>query len=293
MPKIALMADMEKMFLQIKVDEKDQHVLRYVWRDLKSDDAPRIYRLQRLAFGVNCSPFLAIATVQHHAKECKEEFPAASMEVLSNMYVDDCLTGDDSVEASVELQKSLDKMMECGGFNLTKWASNSKEVLSHIAKQDQAQSNTTDFSESEPLKALGICWNTITDSFLFNIPQSVLKMNDPETKRSLLSVALRIFDPMGLLTPFTVKAKILFQDLCQRGLEWEDQLDEEVAAQWRSWKLKLPCLSPINIPRHFMANGRSIIELHGFGDASPKAYGAAIYIQSMDATGKVYPECSQ
>jgi len=37
------MADVEKMFLQIKVDEKDQDVLHYVWRDLKSDDAPRIY----------------------------------------------------------------------------------------------------------------------------------------------------------------------------------------------------------------------------------------------------------
>ncbi|XP_020625401.1 uncharacterized protein LOC110062796 [Orbicella faveolata] len=45
------------------------------------------------------------------------------------------------------------------------------------------------------LKALGICWNTITDSFLLNILQSVLKMNDPEMKRSLLSIASRIFDP--------------------------------------------------------------------------------------------------
>jgi len=127
----------------------------------------------------------------------------------------------------------------------------------------------------------------ITDSFQFNTPQSVLKMNDPETKRSLLSIASKIFDPVGLLTPFTVKAKILFQDLWQRELEWEDQLDEEVAAQWRSWKSDLPCLSRINIPRHFMANGRSIIKLRGFGGASPKAYGVAVYIQTMDAAGKV------
>ena len=231
-----------------------------------------------MAFGVNCSPFLATATVQHHAKECKEQFPAASMELLSNMYVDDCLTEDDSVEASVELQKSLDKMMERGEFNLTKWVSNSKEVLSHIAKQDQAHSNTIDFSESESLKALGISWNTITDSFLFNVPQSLLKMDDPETKRSLLSIASRIFDPIGLLSPFTVKAKIPFQDLWQRGRKWEDQLDEEVATHWSSWKSELPCLSRINIPHHFMANGRSIIELHEFGDASPKAYGATVYI---------------
>ena len=41
------------MFLQDKVDEQDQDVLRYVWRDPKSGDPPRIYRLQRLAFGVN------------------------------------------------------------------------------------------------------------------------------------------------------------------------------------------------------------------------------------------------
>ena len=130
--RIAVMADVEKMFLQIKVDERDQDALRYLWRDLKSDDPPRVYRLQRLAFGVNCSPFLAIAAVQSHAKKCKEQFPDASREVLSNMYVDDCLTGADDVGATVELQQSLDKMMEQGGFNLTKWASNSKEVLSHI-----------------------------------------------------------------------------------------------------------------------------------------------------------------
>ena len=108
----------------------------------KRDDPPRVYRLLRLAFGVNCSPFLAIATVQSHAKKCKEQFPDASKEVLSNMYVDDCLTGVDDVGATVELQQSLDKI-EQGGFNLTKWASNSKEVLSHIEEQEQSQSSTT------------------------------------------------------------------------------------------------------------------------------------------------------
>ena len=79
------MADVEKMFLQIKVDGRDQDALRYLWRDLKSDEPPKVYKLQRLAFGVNCSPFLAIATVQSHAKKCSKDFPDASREVLSNM----------------------------------------------------------------------------------------------------------------------------------------------------------------------------------------------------------------
>ncbi|XP_022807808.1 uncharacterized protein LOC111344814 [Stylophora pistillata] len=110
---------------------------------------------------------------------------------------------------------------------------------------------------------------------------------DPETKRSLLSIASRVFDPMGLITPFTIRAKILFQELWQKGLQWEDQSDEDIAKQWRSWKSELSQLSCITIPRYFMENigSSSRIELHGFGDASPKAYGAAVYIKCLDETG--------
>ena len=136
--RVALIADVEKMFLQIKDDESDQNGLRYLWRDLKSDDPPRIYKLQRLAFGVNCSPFLAIATVQSHATKCRQEFPDVSSEVLSNTYVDDCLTGDDDGDATVEL------MMERGGFNLIKWA--------QLREQEQPESSAIYFNASEQLK---------------------------------------------------------------------------------------------------------------------------------------------
>ena len=93
-------------------------------------------------------------------------------EVQSNMYLDDCLARADDVGATVELQQSLDKMMERGGFNLTYWASNSKEVLSHIAEQEQAESCTIDFNASEPRKALGMSGNTSTDCLLFSVPAS-------------------------------------------------------------------------------------------------------------------------
>ena len=87
----------------------------------------------------------------------------------------------------MELQQSLDKMMERDGFNLTKWASNSKEVLSHIAEQEQAESITIDFNASEPGKVLG------TGCPLFSVLASVLTANDPETKRvcSLLMIPKR------------------------------------------------------------------------------------------------------
>ena len=62
----------------------------------------------------------------------------------------------------------------------------------------------------------------------------MLAVSYPETKRSLLSIASRVFDPMGLITPFTIRAEMLFQELWQRGLQWEDRLDEDIADQWRS-----------------------------------------------------------
>jgi len=66
------------------------------------------------------------------------------------MYVDDCLTGADDVGATAELQQSLDKMMEQGGFNLTKRASNSKEVLSHLEEQTNLSPVPLTFNASEP-----------------------------------------------------------------------------------------------------------------------------------------------
>ena len=162
-------------------------------------------------------------------------------------------------------------------------------MISHIEEQEQSQSSSIAFNASEPLKALGICWDTLNDCFVFCVPPNVLTVSDPETKRSLLSIASTIFDPMGLITPFTIRAKMLFQKLWQRGLQWEDHLDEDIAVQWRSWRSELSQLNCINVPRYFMANigSSSSIELHGFGDASTKAYGAAVYIRSVDETGCV------
>ena len=194
--------------------------------------------------------------------------------------MDDCLAGADEIGAEGELQQSLGKMMERGGFNPTKWASNSKEVLSHIAEQEQAESITIDFNASEPGKVLEMSGNTSTGCLLFSVPASVLTANDLETKRSPLSFASKVFDPIGLITPLTIRAKMLFQELWQRGLQWEDRLDDDIADQWRSSKSKLSQLTCITVPRYFVGNieSSSSMVIHEFGDASTKAYGAAVYI---------------
>ena len=189
---------------------------------------------------------------------------------------------------TLELQ-SLDKMMERGGFNLTKWASNSKEVLSHIAEQEQAESSTIDFNASEPRKALGMSGNTSTECLLFSFPAPVLTANDPEKEEKPVEHCFKVFDRMGLITLLAIGAKMLFQELWRRGLQWEDRLDDDIADQWRSWKSKFSQLSCITVPRYFMGNieTSSRIVIHGFGDVSTRAYGAAVYIRCVDEAGHI------
>ena len=214
---VALMTDIKKMFLQIELDEKDRDVHRYLWRDMKTNEEPKVYRMQRVTFGVNCSPFLAIGTVQSHAERHKEQFPDAAKEVLQNMYVDDCLTGAQNADEAIELQRSMSSMMKSGGFQLTKWASNADKVIEEIKPEERAPSVTVSFNDTKSLKALGMSWETSPDCFFFNIAKNILDSKDCETKRSLLSLASKIFDPMGLLSPYVLRAKIMFQELWSRG----------------------------------------------------------------------------
>ena len=287
--KIGLMADIEKMFLQIMLAEKDRDVHRYVWRNMKIDKPPKVYRMTRVSFGVNCSPFLAIATVRNHAERFELEFPQAAKCVRDDMYVDDCLTGADDEEEAVKLQQSMTELMYRAAFNLTKWSSNSENVLNHIEEKDRAPNTLIDFSEKEPLKALGIGWNTLTDCFEFHVPTNRFLLRERETKRSMLSDASKLFDPMGILSPYTIRSKVMFQQLWSRGLQWDENLPEDIKQQWDIWKSELPVLNEICIPRSLMKNGKSgtSLQLHGFGDASPKAYGAVVYARVTQCNGDV------
>ncbi|XP_064633651.1 uncharacterized protein LOC135491609 [Lineus longissimus] len=159
--------------------------------------------------------------------------------------------------------------------------------MEQIEPQDRAPSAVIDMSTGESLKTLGIAWNTSDDTFRFPTVKTLIDLEDPETKRSLLSIASKIFDPMGMLSPYVIRAKLLFQELWQKGLGWDDTLDETTAQKWRIWKGELKELDQLEIPRCLpLGLGEiSSIELHGFGDASEKAYGAAVYIRVVDQNG--------
>ena len=203
--------------------------------------------------------------------------------------MDDILTGAPDDDCAARLKVDLCSLLSKGGFLLTKWAS--EKVMEATPLQERAPIliPTTDPEKmSDSLKALGTSWNTQDDVLMFTNVSSILTEVDPKTKRSLISLYSRAFDPMGLLAPFLMTPKLLFQEVWARGLDWDQPLDSDVAEAWETWKQELTAVRHIKVPRWLLRGLSSIdkVELHGFGDASQKAYGSAVYLCAVDEEGK-------
>ena len=168
------------------------------------------------------------------------------------MYVDYLLTGAPEDDSALQLKEDLRSLLSKGGFELTKWASNSQKVMEATPVHERAPSlvpNSESENVSGVLKVLGTSWNMCDDVLLLTSGSSITAEEDPMTKRSLISLYSRIFDPMGLLTPFLVTPKLLFQELWARSLDWDDPLDMDITQVWRAWKHELPLVDQIEIPR--------------------------------------------
>ena len=94
-----------------------------------------------------------------------------------------------------------------------------------------------------------------------------------------------MFDPLGLLEPFTVKAKIMLQELWKQKVSWDSQLPEELKPHWWTWFEELETLPLIQIPRSYLPSRCSTANLHVFGDSSKKAYGAVAYLRAKQESG--------
>ena len=100
------------------------------------------------------------------------------------------------------------------------------------------------------------------------------------TKRNVISVVSRIYDPMGLISPVIIEFKIFFQELCQAKLEWDELLSESMRERWEKLLSGLRVEQPLRISRCFGTTSSSTWRLLGFCDASVRAYAAVIYVDT-------------
>lgn len=211
----------------------------------------------------------------------------ASPVVLRDFYVDDVLTGADSLGECMKLQCQLKELLHQGGFTLRKWSSNCCQILSSLSPED-INKDMLNIKESDEnsIKTLGLIWNPKKDVFSFKV-STINFDNIKTTKRTLSSDISKIFDPLGWLSPVTIVAKILFQETWSSPIDWNDELPTSILSGWKKFRSNLKDIEHINIPRWLSSCPSSHIELHGFCDASEFAYAAAIYVKCVLSSGNV------
>lgn len=159
------------------------------------------------------------------------------------------------------------------GFPLRKWVSNNQEFLSRIPLEHQ-EGAIVDNDEEPQVSILGMIWYFKIDKFGFKFK---LENHLCLTKRSIFSEMYRIYDPLGLLSPIIVSNKILMKSIWDENIDWEETVSENNAKQWKIIRSQINLISNIRINRWIQHTPNCRFELHGFADASKKAYAAVVY----------------
>ncbi|XP_073961651.1 uncharacterized protein [Choristoneura fumiferana] len=278
MKKICFVADIQKMYRQILVTKQDSDLQRLLWRN-NTKDPIQEYRLLRVTFGTASAPYLAVKTLQRVSDDEGRHHPEATKTIKEDFYMDDLMSGQDSLEEAVDVAKTIADILKKGGFDLQKWSSNSTDFLKQFSS-DERNSNVNMAIELDgTVRALGISWNMGEDDFQYRIqlpqaPESI-------TKRIILAETLKLFDPLGWLAPSIIQAKMLIQKLWLHRSSWDEEVDPEIKEKWLDIRNNLTHLNNISIPRWVHTNKLRLNKttVHGFCDASTNAYAAVAYLR--------------
>ena len=159
------------------------------------------------------------------------------------------------------------------------------------AENDLSYAKTTLGSEATAgtEKVLGQAWDSKSDKIRFDFGSIISAAGKLKpTKRNVLSILSRIFDPLGIISPVLVSMKLLFQELCSSNHDWDDELHDEKKQKLNAWLDELSATKYIEIDRClFKSPTEGILEyqFHGFADASNKAYSAVVYVLCRTQNG--------
>ena len=221
---------------------------------------------------------------------------------MSLLYVDDVNAGGNTVDETFKFYQLSKRIMKEGNFNLRKWHSNSSELLKKIASAEEKESRKSvenpQISEEDETfasttigknvllanttqKILGLNWDSKEDTIVYNFSAlAKLHNGEPMTKRNVLSLIAKIFDPLGLITPITTMLKVFMQKLFEIKLDWDEPLPKTLQSEWASLIADLESIGSLSVPRYYFGDLQGKpdkIELFGFCDSSETAYAAVVY----------------
>ncbi|XP_062566124.1 uncharacterized protein LOC134228483 [Saccostrea cucullata] len=287
MNKVAIMADIEKMFYSFLVREEDRDFLRFFWyKNNDTEEDLMEYRMKVHVFGNTPSPAVATYGLRKTVEDQDED---VRKYVIRNFYVDDGLISLPTSAEAIDLLRRTQSALKKANIRLHKIVSNDVEVMEAFPSEDLEKNLMALDIGSDDLpvqQSLGLAWDINADSFTYNTHIPV----KPFTKRGLLSVINSLFDPLGFIAPIVIHGRILYREMGEHNSSWDDPLPEGREKEWLEWKDSLHSLEGLHIPRMFTPLSLScadLKELHVFSDASEKAISAVVYLRTVSSSGDI------
>ncbi|XP_031351409.1 uncharacterized protein LOC116176791 [Photinus pyralis] len=265
---IGCCADIEKAFLRINVEEKDRDFLKILWWNEEGEIIS--LRHTRVVFGLKPSPFLLCAVIKTHLNKLKDsnfKFPWVIEKMSNSFYMDDLVCSVNSKEELDEFLIQAKNVMESASMILRKWK----------------------FSgcDTHDVTVLGILWSTDTDELGLNIDWwEEEKLQKRDTKRRILSLIHKLFDPIGIVSPVSIVPRIFMQKIWKNKIDWDTPINEEDRKEVADWCKDIHLLKKVKIPR-LLGNVETIKGVHVFCDASKAAYACVILVVIEDDDRKI------
>ncbi|XP_047988456.1 uncharacterized protein LOC125228052 [Leguminivora glycinivorella] len=274
---IGITSDIKKAFLQISLKKEDRQYLSFLWWKNNERKEFITYRHCRVVFGVTCSPFLLSATINYHLEKYTEEFKDTAKRLRDSFYVDNCVISLESEEEAETFIEEAKRVMSDAKFHLRGW------VTTPMSKCIETISNENNLS------VLGLMWDVNIDQLFCNVNFAHgTGIKENVTKRSLLSITQKVFDPVGLACPVTLVPKLILQKTWNLRLSWDSELPDNLQKEFLEWSKHIHLLNDCRIPRRLTCKPIDKCEnsLHVFCDASKVSFATAIFLRS-DYEGEV------
>lgn len=303
---IAILGDISKFYNSVHTTPLEWHTHRFLWRHYDKSIEPTIYVITRNSFGDKPSGTIATLAVQKTVEQFGAEYPLASKALLEATYVDDISDSQPTIETATKMMKETEELLIKGGFKIKGWT---------LSEQPTDNNHGLKFLDVD--RVLGLHYDSTSDCFTFRVNPSqkadkksskkkslrtrkieedsaIVSITDIVsekgvnlTHRMLLAWVNGIFDPLGLATPFVVKAKILlrkvtmYKDENDKKLDWDDAIPQFLQLEWKEWFNESLHLENVKFPRCISPkeNHKAEAILVMFSDASESALGCCAYLR--------------
>ncbi|XP_035204618.1 uncharacterized protein LOC118179556 [Stegodyphus dumicola] len=209
----------------------------------------------------------------------------------SSLYADNLCYGGESVESAFNLSSEAVFILRDAGFNFRKLNTNSKELYDLWLQKGLCEESRFERDRDSKLKVLGLVWNLEEDGLRVDVTSLLSSLESSRnSKRTVLSTAVKVFDPVRFISPFEVRIKRLTQEIWERGLEWDSELPKKLRCKWIEWCTEIEELNALKIERYYfkevLRKGHSV-EIHIFSDVSVVANKAVAYFRYKNERGEV------